>query len=506
VRCSWDREADVLVVGYGLAGAVSAVEAQAAGRRVVIVEKATHPGGLSVLSGGFIKCISSIDVAIQYLRLISSERVDQPLIEAFAAGLSENEEYLRDLCRINGSAVEKIPVTRERPYGTYAFPGQDAFYGIRVRSGPDFGGFPWVQSRSRAAQNLFKVAADQIEKRGIEVLHSTAAKRLVTDGNGVVVGLVAEAQGEEVAIRARRAVILATGGFEQNHWLKMQYLQGIPFYSAAPLTHTGDGILMSQKVGAALWHMWHVHGSYGFKFAEHPVAFRHVFGGPRLPNRIMPWIVVDKLGSRYMNEYHPAPQDTNHRPMELFDPDIVSYPRIPSFLIFDEEGRKRGPIAQPVAIGENAYEWSQDNLTEIGRGWILQGSTVRDLAKQIRKCPENEGFMEADRLEATIAEWNASANRGRDPLNRPPGTMMPIQSAPFYGVPVWPVISNTQGGPVHNTHQQVMDAFGQPVPGLYAVGELGSFFGHLYELSGNLSECLYSGRVAGRRAADEAAR
>jgi len=70
-------------------------------------------------------------------------------------------------------------------------------------------------------------------------------------------------------------------------------------------------------------------------------------------------------------------------------------------------------------------------------------------------------------------------------------------------VPVWPIISNTQGGPVHNEAQQVIDAFGEPIPRLYCVGELGSFFAHLYQLSGNLGECLLSGRVAGRHAALE---
>ncbi len=80
---------------------------------------------------------------------------------------------------------------------------------------------------------------------------------------------------------------------------------------------------------------------------------------------------------------------------------------------------------------------------------------------------------------------------------------MPIQAPPFYAAPVWPIISNTQGGPVHNAKQQVIDAFGQRIPRLYAAGELGSFFSHLYELAGNLGECLSSGRVAGKEAAKE---
>jgi predicted oxidoreductase len=68
-------------------------------------------------------------------------------------------------------------------------------------------------------------------------------------------------------------------------------------------------------------------------------------------------------------------------------------------------------------------------------------------------------------------------------------------------VPVWPLLTNTQGGPEHDENQQVLDAFGAPIPRLFAVGELGSFFAHLYLLGGNLSEIIISGRIAGNQAA-----
>jgi predicted oxidoreductase len=81
--------------------------------------------------------------------------------------------------------------------------------------------------------------------------------------------------------------------------------------------------------------------------------------------------------------------------------------------------------------------------------------------------------------------------------------MLPIEVPPFYAVPVWPIITNTQGGPVHNDKQQVIDALGEPIPRLYCAGEIGSFFAHLYQLAGNLGECLSSGRMAGKHAAGE---
>ena len=199
----------------------------------------------------------------------------------------------------------------------------------------------------------------------------------------------------------------------------------------------------------------------------------------------------------FLNEYHPAPQDTMHRPLEYFDPDIPGYPRIPCYLIFDEEGRKLGPIAKPMTTTSDLfYDWSQDNSAEVENGWIVKGRTLAELAEKLGIDPGN--------LEATIERWNALVDKGEDiDFRRPPGTMFPINHPPFYGIEAWPICTNTQGGPKHNAWQQVVDPWDRPIPRLYAVGELGSFFGHLYLLGGNLAECIVGGRIAGRKAAEE---
>lgn len=506
----WDEAVDVIVVGYGLSGAVAAIEAHDHGAEVLILEKSQYPGGCSILSGGM--CLSARDAedAAKYLTQTSGEMVDDKLIRAFAQDLAGNEAYIRKLAQAYNATVRTTKAHEPGkgdewgyiPLG-YPFPGYETFYRTAVANVPGFKGFPWVQSHYPAGVNLMKVVMNHVEERAVKVILSTPAKRLVTDVEGVVIGIIADKEGEEIALKARRAIILACGGFEQNQWLIMQYLQGKPFYSMAPLTHTGDGIFMTQKVGAALWHMWHVHGSYGFKFDEFPIAFRHPIGGARNPKRIMPWIVVDKFGSRYMNEYQPAPQDTQHRAMEVYDPDMPGYSRIPSYIIFDEAGRKRGPVAQPLAIGGYFYDWSRDNMQEVAKGWVLKEASIPELALRIRESKDNETRMEPETLEATISQWNNIAKTGKDPFQRPPRTIMPIEVPPFYAATVWPIISNTQGGPQHNAKQQIIDAFGKPIPHLYATGELGSFWSHLYLIAGNLGECLSSGRVAGRKAAAE---
>jgi succinate dehydrogenase/fumarate reductase flavoprotein subunit len=102
----------------------------------------------------------------------------------------------------------------------------------------------------------------------------------------------------------------------------------------------------------------------------------------------------------------------------------------------------------------------------------------------------------------SIERWNEACARGKDDdFGRPAGTMTSIDTPPFYGAPVWCVVSNTQGGPVHDAKQQIVDSFGRAVPRLFSVGELGSSFGHLYMSGGNIAECFVTGRVAGRNAA-----
>ena len=290
--------------------------------------------------------------------------------------------------------------------------------------------------------------------------------------------------------------MLAAGGFEHNEHLRLQYLQAQPFYPICALGNTGDGLLMGQKAGAGLWHMWHVHGGYGFKAPEYPIAFRHRIQGRHGANhrpkpgeefslksgdegpKMMPWIVVDKFGKRYMDEYPPAPQDSPWRDMSLYDVHIKDFPRIPSHMIFDENGRITGPMFTPISDHPSRrYEWSEDNSVELAKGWIKQAPTIEELARTIG-VPE-------DNLAATVARWNEICDREEDTdFRRFAGSLFPIFKPPFYAVEVWPIITNTQGALAHDKDQRVLDAHDNPIPGLYCAGEMGGVFGHLYLNSG----------------------
>lgn len=494
VDIKWDIETDVLVAGGGGAGLVAAIEAHDAGAQVLVLEKMPHLGGITILAGGGIKAANDIAGAETYLTHTQGGRVKAPLIRAFAEGLYELPRQLEQLAKVNGGTIS---VRNDAHEGVYQFPGRDAFLSLTVSDIPGFKGYPWTYTgKNLSGQRFFKVLLDNVETRGIRVETAAPVRSLITDATGAVIGAWADIKGARVSVKARRGVVLACGGFEFNEKLKKEFFEATPIYSMGNPGNTGDGILMAQKVGAALWHMWHFHGSYGFKFDDFDAAFRIAPGGARNSSRPIAWILLDKGGRRFMNELHPACQDTAARPLGVYDPEILDYPRIPALMVFDEAGRRLGRIANPLTSHpEHRYEWSEDNLAEVTRGWIRRYDTLTELAA-------GEGLSE-EAATASIDRWNAAVATGVDAdFSRPPGTMVSLREPPFYAVRVWPILTNTQGGPEHDERQRVLDAFGEAIPRLYAAGECGSFFAHLYLLGGNLSELLISGRIAARDVAD----
>jgi succinate dehydrogenase/fumarate reductase flavoprotein subunit len=488
----WEREADVVVVGYGFAGAVSAIAAHDAGAKVLLLEKMPHPGGISILSGGGVAFARNAESAFEYLKRTCNGTTPDEALWPVAQGMVEIIDWIRELGKVSGTEPAQSEI---RGHGTYPFLGTNDIDSIKLKDFPAYDAFPWAKGL-RGGARLFKMVVDNVAKRKIDVSLSTPAKSLILNHNSQVVGVTTGQSGAEMKIKAQKGVILCCGGFENNPAMKLQYFQAQPVYPVY-LGNTGDGILMAQKAGAALWHMWHFHGGYGFKYPEFPFAIRHVWAGPRNENRKMIWIAVDRFGRRFMDEYPPAPQDTGARPLEYYDADLQDYPRIPCYLIFDEAGRRLGPLAMVIVNDERYhYQWSEDNLAEVKRGWVKTASSIEELATVIKVSPQT--------LAATVSHWNSQCLAGADEdFRRPPKTMMSLTCPPFYAMEAWPIVSNTQGGPVHDAEQRVLDPMGKPIPRLYAAGDISSIFGHLYLEAGNITECFVGGRIAGRRAAEE---
>jgi succinate dehydrogenase/fumarate reductase flavoprotein subunit len=491
---------DVIVIGFGYAGAVAAIEAHDAGASVLLLEKQGDPGGISVCSAGGLRIAKSADDAFAYLAATNAGTAPEPVLRRLAQGMTGLADYVRQLAAPTGARVS----VRDH-VANYPLPGTDTFGFVYIEEVPGFDAakeFPFVRGSADGAR-LFKVVREEVRRRGrITVRLASPAERLLRDATGVTGVMVAGR-----AIAAHRAVVLACGGFEGDAQMQLQFWQLKPVLSAAVRSNTGDGIRMAQAVGAGLWHMWHFHGSYGFRHPDpqFPFGIRLKRLPDWVPGRglrddvVMSWILVDRRGKRFMNEYEPYMQDTGHRPFEAFDPVLQDYPRIPSLLIVDAQGRKRYPLAAPTwhdaAVAER---WRGTTPAEMDAAILTQAPTIAALAQATELDPAA--------LAQTVADWNAACASGQDAaFGRPPGSMLPIATPPFYAASVWPVVSNTQGGPVHDAEQRVLDAFGEPIPRLYAAGECGSVFGHLYMSGGNLAECFIGGRIAGCAAAAEAA-
>ena len=511
----FDESYDVIVAGSGLAGGIASIAAADAGAKVLLIEKSEVPGGLSICSYGAVRSARDPDAAFAYLKATNGGRTPDDVLRVLAHGMCGIEAYVRDLAKINDAVISTSvseaaaggdDPEKRRVGANYPLPGNEAFYHTTVVDVPGFDAkqhYPWANG-APGGPKLFKIMHDHLVKRGVEIRLATPALRLIADpATREVRGVSVAMNGAERAIGARRGVVLASGGFEGNAEMKAQFLEGNPILNAAARTNAGDGIRMAQDLGAALWHMWHIHGACGFRHtdAAYPYAIRlkrfpDWFPGEERRARVkMAWILLDQDGQRFMSEYQPYTQDTGVRPLQHFDPVRQRFPRNPAFMICDEAGRRMYPLGKATSNDQGIrYDWSEDNLREVELGILKRADTLEGLAIQLG--------LEPEAVVASVGRWNEQCGSGRDEdFGRPGGTLMPIRTPPFYGAPVWATLSNTQGGPVHDAESRIIDVHGNAIPRLYAAGELGSSFGHLYLSGGNIAECFVTGRVAGRGAA-----
>jgi glycine/D-amino acid oxidase-like deaminating enzyme len=452
---------DVIVVGFGYAGGVAAIAAHDAGARVLLIEKQPEPGGISVCSAGGVRCSDRPDDALEYLLATNAGTTPEPVMRVLAEGMADLPRFVGGLADAVGATASVQPAA-----GNYPFPGADAFAFVNIDALPGFDAaraYPAVRGWEAGAR-LFEVLRENVRARGIAVRCATRAERLLTE-HGRVVGIVAN----DAPIHARGGVVLATGGFEGAADLQRQFWSMNPVLSAAMRNNTGDGLRMAQAAGAALWHMWHYHGSYGFPHTDpdYPFGVRLKrlpdwrADAPPRDDVTMSWILVDRAGRRFMNEYEPYMQDTGHRGLESFDFVSLADRRIPAVLIVDADGHRLYPLSAPTwHDADVASRFAGQKPRDFDDAILQRFDTLAALAAAFG--------LDAGTLAETVAEWNQLAASGApDRFGRPAASRAPIARPPFRAAPIVPIVSNTQGGPAHDAAQRVLDAFGAPIPGLF---------------------------------------
>jgi succinate dehydrogenase/fumarate reductase flavoprotein subunit len=491
----WDKECDVVVAGYGGAGISTAITAYDNGASAIILEKAPFPGGGQTRTSGIGAAFATNPKgAAEYLYAASSNGLEDADITSiisvvpmedcliFMEEMANNPDWLKSMGV--GYSVRKGSSAQYSK-----FPGADAFGHVVIKG--------W-------GIQFLETMKIQLEKRGIEVLFETPATELIQDAETREIrGVYATSNGENIAIKAKKGVVLCTGGFEFNEEMKANYLRPFPLKFAGWPYNTGDGIKMAQRAGADLWHMNTMVGYLNIWVPEYKVAWLLIFGRG---------IWVNKYGKRYTDEGINIKSHNwwlKHCDYDLEEP---GYADLPTYLIFDETVRKQGPISAnsasgagyllgiqsfPAELGGCPEGWSRDNMREIEKGWIKKAKTIKELGRLIG------GKMDPTVLEETIERYNGYCEQGYDPeFGRGVQSLKPLVTPPFYSCALYPGGINTCGGPRRNAYGQVLDPFKEIIPRLYSAGEMGSICGNIYAIGGlNAGEMLASGRLAGKSVA-----
>lgn len=471
----WDAEYDVVVIGIGFAGQMSAVTAAEEGARVLVVEKCAPKA-----SGGNSRFAMQVmlnfdaertDDAFSYLQTIRG-MYDTPgddILRAYVDGCVENPTWFE---AHGGNVVPYITAVGE----------------FKNLVGWDLMEY-WSLNGSCWDGALYNFMQDLVDTNdAIDVWYEAPAKHLIQDPETKIVhGVQVEVDGQPYNVRAKNGVVLCAGGFEGNIQMVQDYLQMPYAYPKGGQFNTGDGIYLSTEVGAQLWHMSNTSGPdlncinldtgrvAGFVFSGHSSVIGH-------DNNFCcdnSAIIVGADGTRFHDEgtlpghgfihYHGT---LIHTPLSL-----------PAYCVFDEAALARP--AYPV------WEWDE----RIEAGAVVKANTIDELTEAL-------GLPEGS-LAATIEKYNGYCVAGEDPeFARKAEYLVPLATeGPYYAFEVKPAFTNTQGGPRRDVNGNVVDTEGNPIPHFYSAGECGSIWADVYQGASNIGECLIFGRISGKNAA-----
>ncbi|MGW5074464.1 FAD-dependent oxidoreductase [Rhodococcus sp. NPDC004095] len=472
----WDYEADVVVAGFGVAGAAAVVGAAQDGAEVLVLERTGGWGGAAAMAGGFIymgggtplqkACgfEDTVDNMKAFMKAALGPGTDEAKIDAYCEGSVDHYHWLVDECG--------VPF-KESFWGEPGWepPGDD---GLQYTGGENAAPFnatippaprghvPQMQDKHVSSEKgggymLMKPLTDKATELGVRAEYDMRVQTLIVDADGRVVGVQAKQYGKDVTVRARKGVVLATGSFAYNNQMLESFAPKMVNRPAASIEeHDGRAIRMAQAIGADLAHM---------DAAE--VAF---FCDPQLFIR---GILVNGRGQRYINE------DTY--PGRVGQATLYENQN-QAFLIIDEDAYEEG-LTRPTSSPQLRHrpKWVAETALEL----------------------ESEIGLPAGSLQATVEVYNRHAANGEDPLlGKKPEWVKPIGS-PIAAIDLRGMTGGfTLGGLRTSVDSEVLHVSGQPIPGLFAAGRCTSgVCAGGYASGASLGDGSFFGRRAGQSAA-----
>ncbi|MGZ4488135.1 MAG: 3-oxosteroid 1-dehydrogenase [Nocardioides sp.] len=520
---------DVVVVGAGGAGMTAALAARSHGLETVLLEKSAYFGGSTARSGGGVwipgnyalRDAGQADDPAQsklYLESIVGDVVPQVRRDTYIDRGPEVMDFIKahtpvrfawvpDYAdyhpeapggRVKGRSVEPVPLDArflgdelERLHPAYTKAPANLIVtqadfrkislGLRTLRGP----LTMLRvllkrmvsllrgQKMYAMGNALAIGLRQgLVDAGVPVVYETELEDLVIE-DGRVVGVRVTHRGQVRVVRARRGVVLGSGGFEKNLEMREKY-QPQPTsvdWTTGSANNTGGGILAGIAAGAQT------------------DLLDDAWWGPTIPLPSGPWfclaernlpgsIIVNSAGRRYMNEALPYVEAVN----EIYAGEATGVPHVPSWLVMDQRYRNRYLFAGLSPRQPFPGRWYKN-------GTVRKGTTLAELAAEID--------VPAEALEATVERFNGFARSGvdedfhrgesaydqyySDPTVTPNPSLHTIDQGPFYAVKIVPGDLGTKGGLVTDERARVLRPDGSVIPGLYAAGNVSSaVMGHTY--------------------------
>ncbi|KXB67541.1 flavocytochrome c [Parvimonas sp. KA00067] len=446
-----EMNTDVVVVGSGGAGLISAIKSKQAGANVVIIEKLPLIGGNTLISGAeysapnnWLQEKENIKDSVDLFKKdVEKAGGDKELIDVLANNALDGAKWLRD--------DVKVEWTDELMF---------------------FGGHSVKRSlipKGQSGKELINKLHAKAEELGIEILTETNAFELLTKDN-VVTGVKAKIKTGELIINAK-SVVLTTGGFGANK--KMLYDNDKEVDDKILSTNspgsTGDGIKMAQAIGADVVDMNQIQL---YPVCDVETGKLLYTGDTRLAGGA---IIVNKEGKRFVEELGTRREISMGIKAQT---DSIAYQ------IWDEDSMQKSKILP-------THEVEYKNLIEGKK--LCKVNSIEEMAEFFGIDKEN--------LKETIKQFNEDSEKGKDTLFNLRRLGFKVKKAPFYCLKAVPAVHHTMGGLKINKNAEVINKNGEVIKGLYSAGETtGGIHGKNRLGSVSIADITVFGIIAGTNA------